>query len=75
MKIEDIQNHLLIFQGDDKKREDDPDDEKEKEEELANLEGKKEKDTNRQMMKTGQCKMNLNQEDVKNNKELSLIHI
>ena len=60
---------FIYFQGDDKKRDEDSDDEKEKEEELAALEGKKEKDTNKQMIKTGQCKMALDQDDVKNNKE------
>ncbi len=61
----------VTLQGDDKKKEEDSDDEKEKEkeEELAALEGRKEKDTNKQMMKTGRCKMAVDQEDVKNNKE------
>ncbi len=66
--------HCLCWcQGDDKKDEDESDtEEKEKEEELAALEGKKEKDTNRQMMKMGQCKMTSDHDitgDVKNNKE------
>ncbi len=60
-------------QGDDKKDDEDSDaEEKEKEEELAALEGKKEKDTNRQMMKMGQCKITSDHDitgDVKNNKE------
>ena len=65
-----------ITQGEDKKKEEEKEEQKQKEEEIAAMEvAKKEKDTNKLVVRMCKCNLNVEREqqeltgDVKNNKE------